>query len=100
MWQSHGYKFHWPKQIKINVTGNMVARSRFMKVGTIQMKTNTKRNLVTFAAIGAIALGRYACAEPQGDFGGRHGGWHGQGFAMPHLSKALNLTPDQQSKVQ
>src|SRR6266446_604518 len=65
-----------------------------------QMKTNMKRNLLTFTAVGALALAGYAFAEPQGGFGGRQGGWHGQGFAMGHLTKALNLTPDQQSKVQ
>src|SRR6266704_4248481 len=65
-----------------------------------QMKTNMKRNILTLAVVGAIALAGYAFAEPQGGFGGRHGGWHGQGFAMGHLTKALNLTPDQQSKVQ
>jgi periplasmic protein CpxP/Spy len=63
------------------------------------MKTNMKRNLLTFAAIGALALAGYAFAEPQGGFGG-HGGWHGQGMAMGHLTKALNLTADQQAKVQ
>src|SRR5438270_9981458 len=65
-----------------------------------QMKTNMKRNLLTFTAVGALALAGYAFAEPQDGFGGRHGGWHGQRFAMGHLTKALNLTPDQQSKVQ
>jgi len=30
---------------------------------------------------------------------GRHGGWH-HGFAMEHLTKSLNLTADQQAKVQ
>jgi protein CpxP len=65
-----------------------------------QMKTNMKRNLLTFTAVGALALAGYAFSEPQGGFGGRHGGWHGQGFAMEHLTKSLNLTPDQQSKVQ
>ena len=64
------------------------------------MKTNTKRNLFTLIAIGAIALAGYAFAEPQAGFGGRHGGWHGQGFALAHLTKALNLTSDQQTKVQ
>ncbi len=59
-----------------------------------------KRNILTLAVVGAIALAGYAFAEPQGGFGGRHGGWHGQGFAMGHLTKALNLTSDQQSKVQ
>src|SRR6266571_5388432 len=65
-----------------------------------QMKTNMKRNLLTFTAVGALALAGYAFAEPQDGFGGRHGHWHGQGFAMAHLTKALNLTADQQSKVQ
>src|SRR6266702_5676695 len=64
------------------------------------MKTNMKRNILTLAVVGAIALVGYAFAEPQGGFGGRHGGWRGQGFAMGHLTKSLNLTPDQQSKVQ
>src|SRR6266581_4637174 len=64
------------------------------------MKTNMKRNLLTFAAVVAILAAGYAFAEPQGGFGGRHGGWRGQGFAMGHLTKSLNLTPDQQSKVQ
>ncbi len=69
------------------------------------MNTNTKRNLTTFAAIGAIALGGYAFAEPEGGGGGRHGGhggWRGHGgaFALEHLTKSLNLTPDQQAKVQ
>ncbi len=59
-----------------------------------------KRNLLTFAAVGAIALASYTFAESQGGFGGGHGGWHGQGLAMGHLTKALNLTAEQQSKVQ
>jgi protein CpxP len=67
-----------------------------MKMRITQMKTNTKRNLLTLIAVGAIALASYAFAEPQGGFAGRHG----QGFALAHLTKALNLTPDQQSKVQ
>jgi len=64
------------------------------------MKTNMKRNLLTLAAVVAILAAGYAFAEPQGGFGGHHGGWRGQGFAMGHLTKSLNLTPDQQSKVQ
>ena len=64
------------------------------------MKTHTKRNLMTFVAIGAIALGGYAFAEPQGGFAGGHGWGHGHGFALEHLTKSLNLTPDQQTKVQ
>jgi len=64
------------------------------------MKTNMKRNLLTFAAVGAIALGGYAFAQGHGGVAGGHGGWQGQGFAMGHLTKALNLTAEQQSKVQ
>lgn len=64
------------------------------------MKTNMKQNILTFAAVGAIALGGYAFAQSQDGFGGGHGGWHGHGFAMGHLTKALNLTAEQQSKVQ
>jgi periplasmic protein CpxP/Spy len=68
---------------------------------SILMKT--KLNLLTIAAIGAIALAGYAFAQPQGESDGpghfRHG-MHGQGFALAHLTKSLNLTPDQQSKVQ
>jgi periplasmic protein CpxP/Spy len=64
------------------------------------MKTNMKRNLLTFGAIGAVALAGYAFAQPHGGFSGGHGGWQGQGFAMGHLTKALNLTAEQQSKVQ
>jgi periplasmic protein CpxP/Spy len=96
-----GYKFHGWKQIKIicNQRGRR-AVTTYETVRTIEMKTNMKRNLITFAAIGALALAGYVFAEPQGGFGGRHGGGHGQGFAMGHLTKALNLTAEQQSKVQ
>ena len=62
------------------------------------MKTNMKRNILTLAVIGAIALAGYALAEPEGGMG-RHGGWH-HGFGMEHLTKSLNLTADQQAKVQ
>jgi len=75
-----------------------------MKLAITQMKTNMKRNLLTFAAAGAIALGGFALVDAQdGDSGpGGHGHWagHGHGFALSHLTKSLNLTPDQQTKVQ
>ena len=59
-----------------------------------------KRNLFTLAAVGAIALGGFAVAQAEN--GGPGGRWHGQGhgFALAHLTKCLNLTPDQQAKVQ
>ena len=96
-----GYKFHDWKRVKIkcNQCGRR-AVTTYETVRTIEMKTNMKRNLLTFAAIGAVALAGYALAQSQGGFRGGHGGWHGQGFAMGHLTKALNLTAEQQSKVQ
>jgi Spy/CpxP family protein refolding chaperone len=54
-----------------------------------------KRNLLTLAAVGAIALGGFAIAQAQGGPDGRHG----HGFALEHLTKTLNLTSDQQTKV-
>ena len=63
------------------------------------MKTNMKRNLLTFAAAGAIAIGGFAVAAAQGGPGEQ---WHGHGhaFGLEHLTKSLNLTSDQQAKVQ
>lgn len=60
-----------------------------------------KRNLLTFAAAGAIVLGGFILA--QADSGPRGGGrWHGArgGFGLEGLTQGLNLTPDQQAKVQ
>jgi len=55
-----------------------------------------KRNLLTLAAVGAIALGGFAIAQAQGG----PGRCHAQGFSLEHLTKTLSLTSDQQSKVQ
>jgi Spy/CpxP family protein refolding chaperone len=55
-----------------------------------------KRNLLTLAAVGAIALGGFAIAQAEGG----PGRWHGQGLSIQHLTKTLNLTSDQQAKVQ
>lgn len=71
-----------------------------MKVGIIQMKTNMKRNLITLAVIGAIGLGGFAIAQAELASGGGPGCWHGRGFALEHLTKSLNLTSDQQAKLQ
>ncbi|HET9857792.1 MAG TPA: hypothetical protein VFP99_08150 [Chthoniobacterales bacterium] len=57
-----------------------------------------KRNLLTLAVIGAIAVAGYTFA--QGGPDGRHGGWHGEGMALGHLTKSLDLTAEQQAKVQ
>ena len=60
-----------------------------------------KRNLLTLAAAGAIALGGFAVvqAQPGPSEGGR---WHGHGhaFGLQGITQKLNLTADQQTKVQ
>ena len=61
-------------------------------------QNNMKRNLLTFAAIGAIALGGFAVAQAHDGAGA--GRWQGHEFGLEHLTKSLNLTPDQQAKVQ
>src|SRR5260370_41471633 len=53
-----------------------------------------KRNLLTLAAAGAIALGGFAMVQAQPSHGGGHG------FGLQGLTKGLNLTADQQTKVQ
>ncbi len=62
-----------------------------------------KRNLLTLVTAGAIALGGFALVNAQdgnGGVAGRGFRGHGHQFAMQHLTKSLNLTPDQQAKVQ
>jgi Spy/CpxP family protein refolding chaperone len=59
-----------------------------------------KRNLLTLAAIGAIALGGLVLAQA-GLGNGPGGRWHEAGaFGFEHMTKTLNLTADQQAKVQ
>jgi Spy/CpxP family protein refolding chaperone len=58
-----------------------------------------KQNLLTFAAAGVIALGGFAVVQAQPGHGGG-GRWHGHGFGLEHITKGLNLTADQQAKVQ
>jgi Spy/CpxP family protein refolding chaperone len=66
----------------------------------MQTETNMKRNLLTLATAGAIALGGFALVNAQDGPGFAGHGGHGHQFAMQHLTKSLNLTPDQQAKVQ
>ena len=58
-----------------------------------------KRNLLTLAAAGAIALGGFVAVQAEPGHGGG-GCWHGHEFGLQHLTEKLNLTPDQQAKVQ
>lgn len=60
-----------------------------------------KRNLLTLAVAGAIALSGFVVAQAQPGPGGPHGGrWHGHAFGLQHITEKLNLTQDQQTKVQ
>lgn len=61
------------------------------------MKQTMKRNILTFVAAGAIALGGFAVLQAQPGAGG---GWHGHAFGLQGLTKQLDLTSDQQTKVQ
>jgi Spy/CpxP family protein refolding chaperone len=56
-----------------------------------------KRNFLTVAAAGLIALGGFAVVQAQGRHGGGGGG---RGHGLEQLTDGLNLTPDQQAKVQ
>ena len=61
-----------------------------------------KRNLLTLAAAGAIALGGFAMVNAQDGTGAPvgHHGFRGHQFGMEHLTKSLNLSADQQTKIQ
>jgi Spy/CpxP family protein refolding chaperone len=58
-----------------------------------------KRNLLTVVAAGAIALGGFVVVQAQPGSGG-HDGWHGHAFGLQRITEKLNLTSDQQTKVQ
>jgi Spy/CpxP family protein refolding chaperone len=58
-----------------------------------------KRNLLTLAAAGAIAFGGFALVQAQPGHGGGDQ-CHGRGFALERFTKGLDLTADQQAKVQ
>ena len=62
------------------------------------MKQTMKRNLLTLAAAGAIALGSFVVVQAQPGPGG--GRWHGHGCGLKGITEQLNLTSDQQTKVQ
>jgi Spy/CpxP family protein refolding chaperone len=63
------------------------------------MKQTMKRNILTFVAAGAIALGGFVVVQAQAGPGGP-GRWHGHAFGLQHLTEKLDLTSDQQAKVQ
>lgn len=61
-----------------------------------------KRNLLAVAAAGAIALGGFALVQAQPGSGGPcgAGSGHGHAFGLKGITSKLNLTADQQAKVQ
>jgi Spy/CpxP family protein refolding chaperone len=54
-----------------------------------------KRNLLTLAAVGLIVLGCCSVVQAQSP-----GGGGARGHGLDRLTEGLNLTPDQQAKVQ
>ena len=56
-----------------------------------------KRNLLALAAAGAIALGGFVVVQAQP---GPGGAGHGHAFGLKGITDKLNLTADQQTKVQ
>lgn len=58
------------------------------------------KNLITLAVAGTMAMGGFAVAKDRGsaDRGWRGHGRHGN--PLEHMTETLNLTPDQQAKVQ
>jgi periplasmic protein CpxP/Spy len=63
------------------------------------MKETMKTNILTLVAAGAIALGGFVVVQAQAGPGGP-GGWHGHALGLRHLTEQLDLTSDQQTKVQ
>ena len=58
-----------------------------------------KRNLLAIATAGAIALGGFAVMQVEaGPGGGGH--WRGHAFGLRGITEKLDLTADQQTKVQ
>ena len=56
-----------------------------------------KKNLLALAAAGAIALGGFVVVQAQA---GGAGHWHGHAFGLKGITEKLDLTADQQTKVQ
>jgi Spy/CpxP family protein refolding chaperone len=58
-----------------------------------------KRNVLAVIAVGAIALGGFVVVQAQPGAGGAGCG-HGHAFGLRGITEKLNLTSDQQTKVQ
>ena len=58
-----------------------------------------KRKLLAIAAAGATAVGGFVVVQAQAGPGGA-GHWHGHAFGLRGITEKLDLTADQQTKVQ
>jgi Spy/CpxP family protein refolding chaperone len=65
----------------------------------ITMKPTMKRNLLALATAGVIALGGFVVVQAQPGSGAAGAG-HGHAFGLKGITDKLNLTADQQTKVQ
>src|SRR5947207_15586472 len=63
------------------------------------MKSTMKRNVLALTAAGAIALGGFVVVQAQPGPGG-FGCPHGHAFGLSGITEKLDLTTDQQAKVQ
>jgi Spy/CpxP family protein refolding chaperone len=64
----------------------------------IKMKQTMKRNILTLVTAAAIALGGFVVVQAQPGPGGGH--WRGHAFGLKGITEKLDLTADQQTKVQ
>src|SRR5213082_764442 len=63
------------------------------------MKSTMKRNVLALTAAGAIALGGFVVVQAQPGPGGA-GHWYGHAFGLKGITEKLDLTAEQQAKVQ
>ena len=64
-----------------------------------EMEPTMKRNILALAAAGAIALGGFVVVQAQAGHGGA-GHWRGHAFGLRGITEKLDLTADQEAKVQ
>jgi Spy/CpxP family protein refolding chaperone len=89
-----------------NVTGTVRLRSSPYETSAMTLtqikgtKNTMKRNLLILAATGAIALSGFAIVQAEDKPGFAGQGGHGHRNPLKHMTEALNLTPEQQAKVQ
>jgi Spy/CpxP family protein refolding chaperone len=85
---------------KIFVTGGQTLLSSTLKANKRSQTKHMKKTLVTLLAVGAIGTG-FAVAHEHGERGARGGrGQWGHHNPLDRMTESLNLTPDQQAKVQ